>query len=63
MSPNQCGRHLVPGSNNALTLVLNVEQYEIMRGPQIDEDVKVKYIFYLNKLEIIVGLQIDVCIN
>ena len=62
MSPNQCGRHLVPGSNNALTLFLNVEQYEMMRGPQIDAGVKVN-IFHLNKLKIIVGLQIDVGIN
>ena len=36
--------HLVPGSNNALTLLLNVERYEIMRGPQIDAGVKVRSI-------------------
>ena len=39
-----CARHLVPGSNNALTLLLNVEEYEIMRGQQIDAGVKVRSI-------------------
>ena len=29
------------GSSNALRLLLNIEQYEIMRGPQIDAGVKV----------------------
>ena len=32
---------IIPGPNNALTLQLNVEQYEIMRGPQFDAGVKV----------------------
>ena len=36
---------LLPGSNNALRLLLNVEQYEIMRGPQIDAGVKVHNFF------------------
>ena len=32
---------IISGSLNALRLLLNVEQYEIMRGPQIDAGVKV----------------------
>ena len=31
----------IPGPINALTLQLNIEQYEIMRGPQSDAGVKV----------------------
>ena len=37
---------VIPGFNNALRLLLNVEQYEIMRGPQIDAGVKVNNILY-----------------
>ena len=36
----------VTGSSNALRLLLNIEEYEIMRGPQIDAGVKVNIIFY-----------------
>ena len=36
---------ILPGSNNALRLLLNVEQYEIMRGPQIDAGVTVNNLF------------------
>ena len=35
---------MLPGSSNALELLLNVEQYEIMKGPQIDAGVKVNNI-------------------
>ena len=34
------------GSSNALRLLLNIEQYEIMRGPQMDAGVKVNNILY-----------------
>ena len=35
---------MLSGSSNALELLLNVEQYEIMKGPQIDTGVKVNNI-------------------
>ena len=34
---------LILGSSVGLSLILNVEQYEYMRGPQNDAGVKVKY--------------------
>ena len=34
-------KNMFLGSSNALRLLLNVEQYEIMGGPQIDAGVKV----------------------
>ena len=33
---------LFTGTKNALKLLLNIEQYEYMRGPQIDTGVKVQ---------------------
>ena len=36
--------NFVPGTRNGLSLLLNVEQYEHMRGPQNDAGVKVSNI-------------------
>ena len=33
--------HYMTGATNGLSLILNVEQYEYMRGPQTDAGVKV----------------------
>ena len=34
---------LIPGAKRGLSLLLNVEQYEHMRGPETDAGVKVNY--------------------
>ena len=33
------------GSSNGLSVTINIEQYEYMRGPQNDAGIKVKNIF------------------
>ena len=38
------GRYISLGSRSGLSLLLNIEQYEHMRGPQSDAGVKVNII-------------------
>ncbi len=35
-------KHLFPGSANGLSLLINVEMYEYMKGPHIDAGIKVR---------------------